>query len=155
MSADAKTRKTVRERIVTHFKTDLVGTGLPVVEVYSYDRRDFKGQSPVVLVLSAGVGRVPFGLGTEHYGSVMRFSVLAFTREADESESWTPANVEDSLDLVEKSIANSVMNHRKDPGYWTELMFDSSEISDILPALVGGVSYKMEVMTLLAEVYDG
>lgn len=155
MSADAENRKIVRKRIVTHFEADLVGSGLPVEEVYSFDKRDFKGQSPVVLVLSNGTVRVPFGIGSQLYGSGMRFSVISFIREADDSEGWTAENVEDALDDVEKAIADSVMNHEKDPGYWTKLMFDDNEISEILPAQVGGVSYKMEVMTVLVEVYDG
>jgi len=155
MTANASNRKTIRKRIVTHFNADLVGTGLPVVAVYSFDKRDFKGQSPVVLVLSNGSLRMPFGLGSELYGSAMRFSVILFVREADDSEGWTAENVEDALDDNEKAIADSVMNHQKDPGYWTKMMLDENEVSEILPALVGGVSYKMEILTVLVEVYDG
>lgn len=150
----AENRKAVRERLVAHLTTDLVGTGLPVEKVYSYDRRDFDGESPVVLVLSAGSIRVPFGVGSALFGSGMRFSIISFIREADDEIGWTAENVEDALDDVEQAISDSVMAHRKDPPYWTEMMFADTEISEILPANVGGVSYKMEVMTVLVEVYD-
>lgn len=149
----AVSRKIVRDRIVSHFQTDLTGAG-PVESVYGHDRRDFKaGESPVVLVLSEGIARQPHGIGSSKYASFMRFSVLVFVREADESASWTSANVEDALDSVEAAIADSVMSHRQDVGYWTNLML-SGDTSNILPGNVGGKPYKMEIMSLVAEVYD-
>ena len=146
-------RKLRRDRLVSHFTTDLVGTGNPVHSVFGYDKRDFEGQSPVVLVLSEGTKRAPFGMGSSLYDAPMRFVILSFVREADEEAGITAENTEDDLDNVEAAIADSVMAHRKDPPYWYNLMY-LPEFSTIIPAEVGGKPYKMEQMIIQAEVKD-
>ena len=150
-------RKDRRERLVSHFTTDLTGTGNPVEAVFGHDRRDFKTQSPVVLVLSEGIARTPFGLGqkggTGKFLAPMRFAVLSFVKEADDDAGWTSQNVEDALDSVEAAIAASVMAHRIDIPYWHNLMY-VPDYSVILPVTVGGKPYKMEQFLLEAEVKD-
>lgn len=146
-------RKTRRDRLVSHLTTDCTGTGNPVAKVFGYDKRDFDGQSPVVLVLSEGTGRIPFGIGTSKYDAPMLFVILSFVREADEDVGITAQNTEDDLDNVEASIADSIMAHRKDPPYWYNLMYDG-EVSTIIPAIVGGLPYKMEQFIVQAEVKD-
>lgn len=146
-------RKTRRDRLVLHLTTDLTGTGNPVESVFGYDKRNFDGQSPVVIVLSEGTMRSPFGMGSGLYDAPMRFVILSFVREADEEAGITAKNTEDDLDNVEAAIADSIMAHRKDIPHWYNLMF-LGEFSTIVPALVGGKPYKMEQMIVQAEVKD-
>ena len=146
-------RKIRRDRLVLHLTNDLTGTGNPAEAVFGFDKRNFEGQSPVVLVLSEGTARSPFGMGSSLYDAPMRFVILSFVREADEEAGITAENTEDDLDNMEAAIADSIMAHRKDPPYWYNLMF-LGEFSTIIPALAGGKAYKMEQMMVQAEVKD-
>lgn len=146
-------RKVARAELASIFTTDLTGPSNPVQKVFSYDRRDFEGESPVVLVLSAGSGRSPWGIGTVKYKNDFQFAVLSFVRDAIPAQSWTEQNVEDALDDVEAAIAKSVMENRNHPGFWLNLMFDG-EPSSVMNGKMSGEPYRIEVFTLIAEVYD-
>jgi len=152
MSSNARSRKTIRGRWETHFNADVVGGGY-AHSFYSYDKRDFQGQSPIVLFFSLGSERVPFGIGTDKHDNLFRFAILSFVKEAASDAGYTAAEVEDALDNLEKAITDCVMDHRKDGSYWTHAYLDQSP-SSIMPVVVNNVPYKMEARTLIVEVTD-
>lgn len=152
MSANATNRETGRDALAGLLSTALVGTGLPAQAVYGYQKSDFEGQSPVVVVLSAGTRRQRFGVGTQKYRSWFAYEVLVFVADADEAVSWTDADVEDRLDLIEKEIADVVADNRSTTN-WDDLKHDEG-FGQILPAVVGGKPYKMEIIRLIAEKHD-
>jgi hypothetical protein len=154
MAGNALSRKTVRDQIRTVYSTDLTGSDKPFQAIYSYDRRLFKGQSPVLLILSEGVRRERMGIGTDKYFSTFRFALLIFVADADPNNNWTEQNVEDKLDECEQALADCVIDHKKEVGKWHDSYFasDFSEVFDV--TLMDGNRYKLERATLIVEAHD-
>lgn len=154
MAANTANRETARDALTALFTAALVGAGKPVQAVYGYQASDFDGQSPVVVVLSSGVYRMRYTLKSTRYKSFFNLEVIVFVADAISDDSWTDANVEDKLDEVEKEIADVLADNRFNNSKWSDIRM-SDEGSQILPANVGGDSYKMEVIPIIAEVIDG
>lgn len=152
MSANAANRETGRDALTALLSAALVGVGLPAQAVYGYQKSDFEGQSPVVVVLSAGTRRQRFGMGTEKYRSWFGYEILNFVADADAAAGWTDADVEDRLDLLEKEIADVIADNRVTAN-WDDLKHDEGA-SQIVPALVGGKPYKLEILRVWAEKHD-
>jgi len=154
VAANASNREAVRDAFASLLATALVGVGLPVKAVYGYQAGDFGGKSPVVLVMSNGSRRERHGVGTLLYRTYHRLLVLVFVADAISGQSWTDNDVEDRLDLIEKMIADVVADNRKTAN-WEHLEHDAS-FSSIAPALLGdGHTYKLEMINVIAEVFDG
>lgn len=155
--ANAATRETVRKALAALLTTALTGSGNPVQSVYDRHVSEFGGdgfESPVVLVLSGGSQRERRGLGNQVYRSFFRLEVLVFVSDAITAESWTDADVEDRLDLIEKELANVIAENRANPGVWHDLKHVPGNFTNIVPAKLGGHSYKMETISVIVEVHD-
>ena len=154
MAANAISRQVIREEIASRATTALTAGAGPFQTIYSDNRRTWKGESPVLVILSEGTAREPLGMGNIQYWNRMRFSFLIFVLEADEKDAnWTEANVEDKVDECEKEVSDFIMDNRQAVGFWLNLLPDG-DFSAILPATVGGESYRMEILTVIAEVPD-
>jgi hypothetical protein len=148
MASNVINRETVRDQLATLLSTALVGTGLPAQAVYNYQVGDFEGKSPVVVVTSAGTGR---GNPLISDTSVFLLEVHSFVLYALEDGTWTEAQSEDRLDLLEKSIAD-VVNNANDSGVWLSIMIaDQSEIDGVE---IGGDEYRHEMVPVRVTVQD-
>ncbi len=153
--ANAANRETVRDALTALLSSALTGTGNPVQSVYGYHISEFGAdgfESPVVLVLSNGSQRERRGLGSQVYRTFFQLSVLVFVSDAIAAESWTDANVEDRLDLIEKEIAD-VLAENRSTASWQDIKHAPAPTT-ILPAKLGGHSYKMETIPVIVEVHD-
>jgi len=137
-----KTRKEIREALGTLLSAEMTGTGNPVQAVYDYLKGTFNGQSPVVVVGSAGMESEPMTFR----GSQVTycFVILTFvTREGEEV-------AEDALDEVAQALYQVVEENRKTTE-WQFWGYDGR--SRIEPASVGGDPYWMEMTPVVMEVY--
>lgn len=126
MSANTVNRETVRDAFATLLGTALVGTGKPVSVVYNYPIGKIE-QTPTVLVASGGTARQSLGIGdTKKFNSYFVLEVFTFVRDADTAGSWTEAQVEDQLDLIDKYIADCVADNRVNTN-WNNISFTMTE----------------------------
>ena len=140
-------RETVRDAMATLLETALVGTGLPAQAVYGYRVGDFNGQSPVVTVSSAGSERPPM---TARGGrTVVYLQVDTFTLYSDEG-SWGEDEAEDRLDLLEKTIAETLHGNQVTAN-WQAV--DYAARSERVDVEIGGLEYAREMIPLRVEVY--
>lgn len=141
-------RSVVRKQLATLLATELVGAGLPVQQVYDHQTGDFEGRSSVIVVTSAGTGR---GSTLVASTTTILLEVFTFVVYALEDNSWTEAQSEDQLDLLEKSVAD-VVAYANDSGVWESVEFNGeSEIDSIE---VGGLEYRYEVIPIRIVVWD-
>ena len=120
MTANTCNRETVRDAFAALLNTALVGTGLPVSVVYGYPIGKI-AQTPTVCVASSGTARQRAGIGDSRWNSYFVLEVFTFVADADGS-SWTEANVEDQLDLIDKKIADCVADNRNNAN-WNDIRF--------------------------------
>ena len=140
-------RETVRDAMATLLETALVGTGLPAQAVYNYRPADFNGQSPVVVVSSAGSERPRF---TAAGGRTSVFlQVDTFTLYSDEG-TWNEDDAEDRFDLLEKTIAET-LHANQDTTNWDAVDYTSR--SERIDVEIGGLEYVREMIPLRVEVY--
>lgn len=121
MSANTVNRETVRDAFASLLNTALVGVGLPVSVVYNYPIGKIE-QTPTICVASSGTARQRAGIGDARWNSYFVLEVYTFVRDADASASWTEANVEDQLDLLDKSIADVIADNRNNAN-WNDIRF--------------------------------
>jgi hypothetical protein len=150
MSVTVTNPETIRDEIATFLTTDLVGTGKPAQAVYNYEKKDFSGQSPVVLVTSAGDDFARHSQTERVKGSIY-FDVLIFVLYSDEVSGWTEADCEDALNLTKKEALESIFDHQFTAA--RSIFIDGR--SRIIPANVGGASYRLERVGLKVEVFNG
>lgn len=149
----ATNRKTVRDGLTALLQSGLVGVSLPAQAVYGYAVGDFQGQSPVVRVLSAGTAREEATYDTDTYNTFF-LTIEAWVVKADPASSWTEANAEDRLDLIEKSIADILAaNYSHASGLWDRIGYEGrSQVYDGI--VVGGDAYLLEVINIRIEKDD-
>jgi hypothetical protein len=141
--------ETIRDEVATFLEADLVGAGLPAQAVYNYEKKDFSGQSPVVLVATGGDSFNRHSNSERVKGSIY-LDVLIFVLYSDDS-GWTEADCEDALNLVKKTTLESIFNNQFTP---SRSIFIEGR-SNIVPANVGGASYRLERMALRVELFNG
>lgn len=148
MASNVINRETVRDQLATLLNTALVGSGKPAQAVYGYQVGDFQGNSPAVVVTSVGTGR-----GSSLIAGATEFplEVHTFVLYATEDGSWTEAQSEDRLDLLEKSITD-VINDANDSGTWISIEMNGQ--SEIDAVEIGGDEYRHEVIPVLITVQD-
>jgi len=158
MSANAINRETVRDAFSTLLTTALVGDGLPVTAVYNYPFEVSTTKvSPVVVVASSGTARRAIGIGdTRKYDNYFILEVFTFIRDADTTAGWTEAKVEDNLDLIDKRIADVVLDNRVNAN-WNDIGFslDPEAIPD--PSQIVSDTergYKLEMRKVYVKKID-
>lgn len=144
MTSDVINRETVRDQFAQLLSDELIGVGKPVEAVYNYQVGDLEGKSSVLVVTSAGSNR----------GSVVVFNNTIFLLEVVSfvlysSENWTEAQSEDQLDLLEKSVADVVVE-ANDSDIWQSVEFNGESTIDVID--IGGVDYRYEVIPLRITV---
>lgn len=148
----ATNRETARDGLTTILTTALVGSGKPAQAVYGYMVGDFGGQSPVVRVMSAGSERSEVTYDTDYYTAFF-FTVECWVLKVDPASSWTEADAEDRLDLLEKTIADTLAANYSNGAAWDRVMPDGrSTVID--GSLLGGDDYLVEVIPVRAEKDD-
>lgn len=158
MSSDTANREASRDKLAALLQTALVGTGKPAAAVYGYQLGDFGGQSPVVLVVSSGTKRVQgnLGVGAKNRNE-FRLTLMNFVSAADTGTSWTEANVEDRLDLLEKMESDVLADNRGKandaslPWHYIEASEDYSQIAAVT---IGGARYWLETFEVIVTVKD-
>lgn len=154
MSANTVNRETVRDAFAALLSAGLVGSGLPVQAVYGYLIGKIE-ETPVVVVTSAGTARMRAGIGDARWNSYFVLQVLTFVRDADAANGWTEANVEDTLDLIDKKIADIVADNRNNAN-WNNITFSINEgipdPSEIFPDVERG--YQVETRKVYIQKVD-
>lgn len=150
MAADSTNRETVRDALLTLLSAALTGASNPAQAVYGYLVGDFQGQSPVVVVSSAGSQREPFQLKGQR--NLLYFNIYVFVLFDDPDTGWDEDDAEDRIDLIEKEIADVVIDNRKTAN-WTHIRLEGRSTVDSMQ--IGGSEYRREVMTVRIETVDG
>lgn len=142
-------RETVRDALQGLLNTALVGTGLPAQATYNYQVGDFQQQSPVVVVSSAGSERDQLTLSTRRV-SAFFFNIHVFVLYAEPTSSWTEANAEDRLDLIESTIDQTLAANLVYDGYWRDIGYAGRSTTGSIT--IGGEEYRYELIPVRAEM---
>ena len=145
MPSNAMSRETMRDRLVSLLTTKLVPTYAYTVSNGLYD--GLEGQSPLVMVFSSGSRREAGGLGTATFDTWVRLEVQVFVLDA--AGAVTQQDVEDTLDDLEKLIADVVADNRSDSGY-CDYLRHAEEFTRVMSAKIGSWNYQAEIITLEA-----
>jgi len=143
----ASNRETARDALTTLLQAALVGTGKPAQAVYNYRKADFGGQSPVVTVSSGGSRRQRM---TALGGRATFFLQVDIFVLYSDLGTWTEADTEDRLDLIEAAIAG-VVDANQSTTSWSAL--DYADRSTRFAVPLGGIEYAWESIQLSVEVY--
>ena len=150
----AANREAVRDAVATLLEDGLTGTGNPVQAVYNHQVGDFAGQSPVVVVSSAGSGRPAMTFSGNR--ATFWLNVHVFVLYSDEGD-WGEDDAEDRLDLIEADIAGIVDTNRGPTDDWQKLGYgermSGAGRSQTGAVVVGGLEYRTELIPLQAEVF--
>lgn len=140
-------RKDIRAQLKSLLQTGLVGTGKPVQVVYGGQIADFQGQSPVVVIASAGSERRRW---TFQGGRALhRFKIFVFVLYKDEAAGWGEEDAEDALDDIEQAIADILDANAGKCDHWKSLLYNGA--SDCGGVPVGGQEYRLETISVEAQ----
>lgn len=148
MAANSISRETVRDAAATSLATALVGTGKPCQAVYGYNVGDFAGLSPVVVVMSGPTERVK-NFSDQTYDAWVHLYFQSFVKRSMPDED----DAEDRLDLIEKTIADWMMDNSS-----TSAWDDSEYVGTTDPMDVkdeGGVDYLTEIIHVRFRKFQG
>lgn len=146
----ATNRETGRDALVSLLTTPLIGTGKPAQALYGYLKGDFQGQSPVVVVTSAGTGTEKRAV-TSKVKNEFYFVVHTFTLYAVEGTDWGEDDTEDRCDLLEKTIRETIAAN-VNTANWAFIEIDGR--SSIDSVIIGGEEYRHEAIPIRMEKYD-
>jgi hypothetical protein len=144
MGFNSDNRETLRDALAALLTTALVGTGLPAQHVYGYPIGDFGGDSPVVVVESAGSERVREQVSTK-WRDWFHFNVFSFVLCVDPvtTTTWDEDDAEDALDLIEKKMADALIDNT-DAGSLN--FFEPVGRSTVDHIVIGGADYRRELV---------
>lgn len=140
----AMNRELVRDAIVAGMQQTLTVPQL----VVGHQKANIRGQWPAVMIFTAGSVRPQVteqGIRSEFY-YVVQLWVLYYQEGL-----WTEAEAEDTLDALEQQVAEWLANNQVGE-LWTSLAFNSQSTVSIVT--MGGESYLMEEIRVMAEVYQ-
>lgn len=146
-------RETVRDKLADLLNTALVGSGLPAQVVYNYQVGDFDNMAPAVVVTSGPIQRQRQSYG-DCYRNLITLYVNVFVPYAEENGAWTEANAEDALDLIEKTIAETVLANNSVSGYWNQCRYAPDEPTLLGGVVIGGVEYRREIISVEVTVIE-
>jgi hypothetical protein len=146
----SSSRETVRDALSDLLHTTLVGSGKPAQNQYGYPIADFAGQSPIVVVSSAGASRDQQTLSTRRK-SFFFFNIIVFVLYADPASSWTEADAEDALDTIEAAIDQTIAANLTNGTTWADLGYDGRTRTG--NATIASTQYRYEVIPVKAEVF--
>jgi len=146
----SSSRETVRDALSALLNTALVGSGKPAQNEYGYPIADFAGQSPIVVVSSAGSERNMQTLDTRRK-SFFYLNIIVFVLYADAASSWTEADAEDALDTIEATIDQVIATNLTNGTTWADLGYDGRTRTG--NATIASTQYRYEVIPVKAEVF--
>ena len=161
MAGSAEDRKVYREKIDALFKAAMGSAGSGIVDdgaFYPYKVGDFQQQFPVIVVASEGSERERPQRGGDVWDTNLFFTVWVFVAYAIEGVAWTEQNAEDTLDLIDATMADVVMDNRSTAQNatvpWDALHYEgrSDARQDVE---IGGIEYRREMHTLRARKLHG
>ena len=152
MAGDAVNRETLRDAFVALLDTALVGSSLPVQAIYGYQVGDFQDQSPVVVVTSGGSERDKKQIGSSLWHTWITLYIHVFVVYAIEGTAWGEDDAEDRLDLIDKEIADVVMDNATN-AKWDNLEFEGPTETGVVD--VGGSEYRYEVIGVRVRKLNG
>ena len=137
-------RRVVREAFATALSAAVSG----YEEVIGHTTQDFGGKTPVATVLSAGSGRPP--MTAEGGRTTIFLSLNHWVLYSSEDDSWTEQDAENTMDDLERQVAQFVHTNRRTTD-WDDLAYDSRSIIRTIP--VGGDMYLHEQFPIKVEVF--
>jgi hypothetical protein len=146
MAADSTNRATVRAELKTMLQT-AIGTAT-VQAYYDYQIGDFEGLSPVVVVTSGPSLHERESYKSGYVTDTFELDVHVFVLYT-QGTAWTEEDAEDRLDLIEKEIADCVIDNTSGT-VWNYLDWGGASVIDSV--VLGGEEYKHEVVTLQARI---
>ena len=150
MSANSVNRETSRDALALLLQTALVGSGLPVGAVFNYRPAMFSAV-PAVVASSDGSERLDETLDNA-YEDHFFLLVFVFVPYAIAGSTWGPDDAEDAIDLIEKMIADVIMDNRNTAN-WEYIEFTGrTTIDDIV---IGSEEFKRETLPIKVIKYQG
>lgn len=146
MAADLPNRETGRDTLLTLLQASIGTT--TVQAYYGYQVGDFGGQSPVLVVTSGPAEREYLGYGAAHVATTFEYDIHTFVLYTSGTV-WTEDMAEDRLDLIEKEIADCVVDNYAGT-IWQALTWAGASAIDSV--VLGGEEYKHEVVTVSARM---
>lgn len=143
----------IRSAIAAFLTTDLTGAGNPAQSVYAYEPKDFT-ESPVVAVVSDG-DEYHRRTNVERIKSDISLNILIFVLYSDPDSSWTPENCEDKLNETKRAFWVSFFNNEVITVDSKQVVLQPAGKSSIVPANVGGADYRLEIIPISIEVFNG
>src|SRR5262245_59588629 len=110
MASDTASRKPSREKLATLMTAAMVSS--VVNAVYEYQVLDPTGLWPFSQVASAGSMREQFAMGALRNKNRFGLTIMSFVPNAQTEKGWTPKEVEDKLDAIDKAIADVIADNR-------------------------------------------
>lgn len=156
MPANSFNRETARDAFATLLLTAMVGAPAVAQAVYNYKVKKLNGQSPVVTVDGGPIAREKVKFAGQ-WDTAITLYVTAFVLWADPASGWTEANCEDRLDLIEKTLADVVLDHMSQAQDatvpWDKIEFDGASVPDV--HIESGVVYWTETFAVKARKVNG
>ena len=143
-------RETTRDALAALLSTALVGTGKPSQALYGYMVGDFAGQSPVVVLTSAGTEQEQRAVTSRQKNSFY-FTIFTFTLYAQDGTTYGEDDVEDLVDLQEKTIRKTLLDNRSTAN-WAHVEYEGRSTVDTV--MVAGEEYRREAIPVRVDVYD-
>lgn len=154
MTADAANRSDVRTALGTLLRNSLVPAY--VDEVLDYPSEPLT-KKRIILLASGGSSRQTRGVNDTRWENVFTIQCFTFVKDADTAQGWTEQNVEDTLDLIDKKIADVIADNRASSN-WSNIGFarepdgkpeDSEIVSDTTR------KYKLEARNIFIRYVEG
>ena len=147
MASNATNREVARDKLVALLTTALVASN-KAHAVYSGKVAKFEG-SPVVVVTSSASLRERKYQGDKAWHNWFAYNIWVFV-----SYAMGDQEAEDRLDLLEKMIADVVMDNTYLSGFWDIVEF--SEPTDVAnDVVIGGKAYRREIGPIRVRVGHG
>ena len=143
-------RETKRDALGTLLSAALVGTGKPAQVFYGYPVGDFAGQSPVVVLASNGTEYEARAV-TSVRKNTFYFVIYTFTLWGEAGTAWGEDDSEDTLDLLEKTIRETISANLSTSN-WAFIGYDGRTTVDSV--MIAGEEYKRESIPIFIECYD-
>ena len=143
----AKNRSIIRNRLADLFTAELITSQDVAQAVYGYNTIDFEGQSPVLIVYSAG-SDPSHSEGVHPTRRIIqrhRFRLVVFVALPEEGDATTRSDTQDDLDTMMTAVVTTVENNQKSEGYYKGLNFEEG-FSEVIPVdlVAGNLPYTVE-----------
>lgn len=154
MPTNSANAQTGRDALTTLLRAALTGSANPVQAAFGYDLATFQDQSPVIIVRSGKVDRttVFLGAGKPHVWFFYEIDVYVAVGDA-QSPTWTDQNVEDTHDLIEKMINDTLTDNRRTAN-WDSAQY-AQPASAPSPKVISGRKYRLRTIYVKARVIYG